>query len=167
VLLQQVLQQLQSARADATIKVKVADHLHVMRYKKFGYLVCESKNEAPINLLWQGEELVVLPNRSRLLFTIKQGQGFAFQRGGSDIKLRIKNREGGEHFKPALGRPKRSLKTMMQSSAIPPWQRTQLPLIFMDETLVIIPNVGVDAEMQAQSHEMGLSVNWEPYLNAI
>ena len=43
---------------------------------------------------------------------------------------------------------------------MPPWQREQLPLIFMDETLVIIPNVGVDAGLQAGSDEMGLQVEW-------
>jgi hypothetical protein len=32
----------------------------------------------------------------------------------------------------------------------------------MDETLVIIPNIGTNAEMEAQSHELGLSARWEP-----
>jgi tRNA(Ile)-lysidine synthase len=161
-LLQQILQQLHSERSDTAIKVKVADQLSVMRYKNSAYLVREFKKLLPINILWQGEEVVILPNLSRLLFTKRKGVGFAYQRGGSDIKLRIKSREGGEFFKPALSRPRRSLKTIMQSSEVPPWQREQLPLIFMDETLVIIPNIAIDASLQAESHEMGLSVNWEP-----
>lgn len=161
-LLAQISQQLKSKKSDAAIKVKVADSLHVMRYKGLAYLVHETKSMSPINLLWQGEDEVILPNLSKLLFTTKMGEGIAFQRGGSNIKLRIKNREGGEHFRPALGRPKRSLKTIMQASEIPPWERAELPLIFMDETLVIIPDIGIDAEMKAESHEMGLTVHWEP-----
>ncbi len=161
-LLAQILQQLKSEKADASIKVKVAEDLHVMRYQGLAHLVREPKSLAPINLLWQGEEVVILPNLSRLFFTQQMGKGFAYQRGGRDIKLRIKNREGGEYFKPALGRPKRHLKTIMQSSNIPPWQRSQLPLIFMDETLVIIPDIGIHAEMKAESHELGLSVHWKP-----
>jgi tRNA(Ile)-lysidine synthase len=160
-LLTQILQQITSEKSDAAIKVKVAENLCVMRYQGLAYLVDEPKPAAPINLLWQGEEVVILPNLSRLIFSKHQGKGFAYQRGGSDIKLRIKNREGGEYFKPALGRPRRRLKTIMQSSEIPPWQRAQLPLIFMDETLVIIPNIGSDAEMEAQSHEVGLTVHWQ------
>ena len=39
--------------------------------------------------------------------------------------------------------------------------RAQLPLIFMDETLVIIPDIGVDASMQANKDEMGLLVSWQ------
>ena len=49
----------------------------------------------------------------------------------------------------------------MQSSEVPPWLRSQMPLIFMDESLVIIPDIGVDVEMQAESYEMGLTVRWE------
>ena len=161
-LLHQILQQLTTAKLDALVKIKVTEELYVMRYQGLAYLVPAPKRLASINLLWQGEESVLLPNLTRLIFTKAMGKGFAYQRGGSDIKLRIKNREGGEYFKPTLGRPKRALKTMMQSSQIPPWQRSQLPLIFMDETLVIIPNIGVYADMQAASHELGLSVTWEP-----
>jgi tRNA(Ile)-lysidine synthase len=110
-------------------------------------------------LLWQGEVSVTLPDNSRLIFTQKLGEGFALNRV-KNIKLRIKNREGGERFKPALGRSYRSLKQVLQTHAMPPWQREQLPLIFMDETLVIIPNVGVDAGFQTNSDEMGLVVEW-------
>jgi tRNA(Ile)-lysidine synthase len=114
---------------------------------------------APINLLWQGEESVILPDNSRLVFTQKIGEGFALNRV-KNIKLRIKNREGGERFKPELGRPYRSLKQVLQTHAMPPWQREQLPLIFMDETLVIIPSVGVDAGLQVADEELGLMVYW-------
>lgn len=161
-LLQQILMQLKSVKSDAMIKVKVDDNLYLMRYKGLAYLVPEPSKLPQINLLWQGEEIVILPNQSRLFFTKKMGKGIAFQRGGSDIKLRIKNREGGERFRPEFGRPRRSLKHIMQSCEIPPWQRAQLPLIFMDETLVIIPSVGIDANMQAANHEIGLTVSWRP-----
>lgn len=160
-LLTQILQQLKSEKTDTSIQIKVADNLHVMRYQKRAYLVNAQENMPPINLLWQDEDAVVLPNLTKLIFTKRKGDGFAYQRGGSDIKLRIRNREGGEFFRPVLGRPRRSLKVIMQSSEIPPWLRPQLPLIFMDESLVIIPDIGVDAEMQAESHEMGLTVHWE------
>lgn len=162
-LLNQMLNQLQSKKTDAAIKVQVADDLIVMRYQRHAYLVRETKKVASINQLWQGEETLLLPDQSRLTFTKQLGKGFAYERRGQAIQLRIKNREGGEFFKPALGRPRRQLKTVMQASAIPPWQRAQLPLIFMDETLVIIPNIGVDAELVAKEHEVGLVVSWEPH----
>jgi tRNA(Ile)-lysidine synthase len=157
--LQQVVQQLLGAKADAAIQIKVSDSLTVRRYQGYAYLVLDMLASAPINLLWQGEASVTLPDNSRLIFSQKLGEGFALNRV-KNIKLRIKNREGGERFKPQLGRPYRSLKQVLQTHAMPPWQREQLPLIFMDETLVIIPNVGVDAGLQANKDEMGLQVTW-------
>lgn len=157
--LQQIVQQLLGAKADAAIQIKVSDSLTVRRYQGAAYLVPDMPASASINLLWQGEASVILPDNSRLVFTQKMGEGFALNRV-KNIKLRIKNREGGERFKPELGRPYRSLKQVLQTHAMPPWQREQLPLIFMDETLVIIPSVGVDANLQASSDEMGLFVTW-------
>jgi tRNA(Ile)-lysidine synthase len=158
-LLQQIVQQLLGAKADAAIQIKVTDSLTVRRYQGHAYLVPDMPTSAPINLLWQGEDSVTLPDNSRLIFTQKMGEGFALNRV-KNIKLRIKNREGGERFRPQLGRPYRSLKQVLQTHAIPPWQREQLPLIFMDETLVIIPNVAVDAGLQAGKDEKGLVVSW-------
>ncbi|MES2637528.1 MAG: tRNA lysidine(34) synthetase TilS, partial [Pseudomonadota bacterium] len=74
--------------------------------------------------------------------------------------LVIKNRVGGERFKPDLNRPSRSLKVVLQTSHVPPWQREQLPLIYLNDVLVIIPNIGVDANFKADSDEMGLVVTW-------
>lgn len=156
----QIVQQLLGAKADAAIQIKVSDSYAVRRYQGYAYLVPDIAVSEPINLLWQGEDCVVLPDNSRLVFTQKLGEGFALNRV-KNIKLRIKNREGGERFKPELGRPYRSLKQVLQTHAMPPWQREKLPLIFMDETLVIIPNVAVDAGLQANSDEMGLTVNWQ------
>jgi tRNA(Ile)-lysidine synthase len=157
--LQQIVQQLLGAKADAAIQIKVSDSLTVRRYQGYAYLVPDMPVSTPINLLWQGEDSVILPDNSRLIFTQKLGEGFALNRV-KNIKLRIKNREGGERFRPQLGRPYRSLKQVLQTHAMPPWQREQLPLIFMDETLVIIPNVGVDAGLQAGVNEIGLTVEW-------
>ncbi len=159
-LLKQILQQICHAKLDAKVKIKVAQKCYVMRYKGIAYLVNEAEFQQPINILWQGESLLTLPDHSRLVFTEKLGKGFAFQRGGSDIKLRIKYREGGERFKPDLLRPSRTLKYILQACHMPPWQRESLPLIFMDETLVIVPNIGVGSAFKAKEDELGLEVTW-------
>ena len=162
--LQQITQQLFYAKTDAAVKIKVSDALSLRRYRNYAFLLPDIITVPAINLLWQGEAVVRLPDGSRLLFTQQLGQGFAINRV-PNTKLRIKNREGGECFRPDLGRPRRSLKTVLQTCEIPPWQRTQLPLIFMDETLVIIPSIGedcmVDASFRANADEMGLLVIWQ------
>lgn len=158
--LQQITQQLFNAKTDATVKIKVSTTHTLQRYRDRAFLLMENSVAPAINLLWQGEETLRLPDGTQLSFTKVLGQGFALSRV-PNIKLRIKNREGGERFRPELGRPSRSLKTILQTCEIPPWQRAQLPLIFMDETLVLIPNVGVDISFKANPDEMGLLVHWQ------
>jgi len=160
--LNQIVSQLASTRTDASIKVKVADGKSIMRYQARAYLVDELNQPLSIDLRWQGEPSITLPNHSRLLFNKVLGEGLSYQRYNNDITLRIKNRNGGERFKRALNRPRCSLKTMLQSIDMPPWQREQLPLIFHDETLVAIPNVAIDPDYKANQDEAGLVIIWLP-----
>ena len=155
--LQQILQQFLQAKPNATIKIKVSESQYLRGFQGSAYVVQECVKAAPMNVLWQGEAEIVLPDRSRLIFSQKAGEGLALPQGN---KLRIKNRQGGERFRPELGRPSRTLKYVLQTSAMPPWQREQLPLIFMDETLAYIPNLGATAELQAKPHETGYVVTW-------
>lgn len=167
--LNQMTQQLFFAKTDAMVKIKVSDSHSLQRYRNCAFLQKNVETVPAINLLWQGEDVVALPDGSSLVFTQTLGQGFAIQRV-PNIKLRIQYRQGGERFRPDLGRPSRSLKTVLQACEVPPWQRAHLPLIFMDETLVLIPrvmiaNIGldaiVDASFRANADEMGLQVRWQ------
>ena len=155
--LQQILQQFLHAKTDTAIKIKVSASQTLRGFQGNAYMVQAYAEAAAMNVLWQGEAEIVLPDCSRLIFSQKAGEGLALPQGN---KLRIKNREGGERFRPELGRPSRTLKYVLQSSAMPPWQREQLPLIFMDETLAYIPNLGATAELQAKPHEMGCVITW-------
>ncbi len=158
--LRQINQQLMHAKQDAAIELKVSENLSLRRYQNRAYLVQDLPPNAPINWLWQGEDVIHLPNKTQLIFSKQMGAGISLRKI-ENTTLCIKFREGNEHFKPELGRPRRSLKVMLQNHEMPPWQREQLPLIFMDETLVIIPNIGVDASLQASEDEMGLKVSWQ------
>lgn len=162
----QITLQLLQAKADSAIKIVLADKTEIAqqttlrRYQQFAYLVQDINPYQPMNLLWQGEETMVLPDKSELIFSKKMGEGLSLRRI-ENAKLRIKNREGGERFQPELGRPSRGLKVMLQTHEMPPWLREQLPLIFMDEKLVLIPNIAVDAHLKANADEMGLLVIWK------
>ena len=158
--LQQINQQLMHAKSDGNIAIKLKENLTLKRYQNRAYLVPNFPPNAPINLVWQGENVINLPNKTKLIFSKKIGQGISLRKI-ENAPLRIKFREGSERFKPQLSRPHRSLKVMLQNADMPPWLREQLPLIYMDERLVIIPNVAVDAGLQANSDEMGLLVTWQ------
>jgi tRNA(Ile)-lysidine synthase len=44
---------------------------------------------------------------------------------------------------------------------MPPWQRERLPLVYLDDALAVVPNVGVNCQMQAAEHEQGLLITWQ------
>ena len=92
-----------------------------------------------------------------LTFKKVKGRGinFKFLR---DRKLKIRNRQGGESFKPDSKRPTKKIKQLLQESDLPPWERENLPLIFVGEELVAVPNFGVDIKFQTKSKELGLEV---------
>ena len=73
-------------------------------------------------------------------------------------KLKIRNRQGGENFKPDSKRPTKKIKQLLQESDLPPWERENLPLIFVGDDLATVPNFGVDLKFQAKSKELGLEV---------
>ena len=43
-------------------------------------------------------------------------------------------------------------------SDLPPWERENLPLIFLGRDLASIPNFGVDIKFQTKFKEVGLEV---------
>lgn len=157
--LEEMLNQLLSARADAVISARINPDMQLRRYQNEVYI--ESRqNNAPIAMLWSGQSELVLPDGSRLIFESSLGQGLAFERLGID-KLRVASREGGERFKPDANRPTRTLKHLLQEANIPPWERQRIPLIYLQDELAVVPGIGVAANMQAQPHETGLVIEWQ------
>lgn len=72
----------------------------------------------------------------------------------------IRYRQGGEQC--ALpGRPGRSLKKILQESAIPPWVRERTPLLYIDNKLAWIVGVGVCEGFQAVDEGRGWAVRWQ------
>lgn len=110
-------------------------------------------------MVWQGEAELSLPDQSRLVFDKQMGAGLAIERLGIN-KLRISSRIGGERFKPDVAKPTRTLKHLLQEANIPPWQRERLPLVYCDDTLAVVPSIGVASHLQASGRELGLVISW-------
>lgn len=156
--LDEMLSQLCTAESDAKLKMQLGDVV-LRRYQGFAYIESDKANQA-FNLIWQGEASLIMPDGSNLLFERNLGEGLAIGRLGGH-KLRITNRAGGERFKPDLARPTRTLKYLLQEANMPPWRREHLPLIYLDDTLAVVPNVGVNCQMQAGQAEEGLVITWQ------
>jgi tRNA(Ile)-lysidine synthase len=164
--LQQISQQLLQAKSDANIKIKVSRSLTLRRFQGSAYLV-KNVQEADdlyvrraFSVPWQGEKTIILPDQSRLFFSEKLGEGIAM-RLVENGQLNIRYRGGGETLKPEENRPSRSMKSLFQTSNIPPWQRERLPLLFLNNELAMLPNIAVAAALKAKPDELGLFVKWQ------
>jgi len=98
-----------------------------------------------------------LPNGQKLIFKKVKGRGINLK-FLNDQKLKIRNRQGGEFFKPDSKRPTKKIKQLLQESDLPPWDRENLPLIFIGDDLAFVPNFGIDTKFQTKPNEVGLEV---------
>ena len=157
-LLDELLRQVLSAKTDAELKIQLSKEFEIRRYQDEIYLVRKNQNRLKnYEIFWNGESEIILPSGSKLTFKKVKGRGISFKKI-RDKKLIISNRRGGEIFKPDLKRPTKKVKQLLQESDLPPWERENLPLIFVDGELAAMPNFGVDIKFQAQPKEVGLEV---------
>ena len=110
-------------------------------------------------MIWAGESEIILPNGQKLTFKKVKGRGINL-RFLRDQKLKIRNRQGGEFFKPDSKRPTKKIKQLLQESDLPPWERDALPLIFVDDELAFVPYFGIDQKYQVKPQEIGLKIEF-------
>ncbi|MFL9710460.1 tRNA lysidine(34) synthetase TilS [Methylobacillus sp. Pita1] len=159
--LQEMLQQLQHAGDEAIIKVRVHEASYLRRYRGWASLSVEPPIPDRAGLQWQGENSLLLPANGQLLARYDVANGLAMSRL-QGRKLGIRYRNGGERFKPDAKRPTRTLKQLYQEANIAPWLRERLPLVYLDDELVLVPGIGVAEGWQARPGEQGMMLDWQP-----
>jgi tRNA(Ile)-lysidine synthase len=157
-LLDELLRQVLTAKKDAELKIELSKDHEIRRYQDEIYLVKKNqKTNKNYEIVWTGESEILLPNGSKLKFKKVKGKGISLEKM-KNKKLMISNRKGGESFKPDSKRPTKKIKQMLQESDLPPWERENLPLIFVGEDLAFVPNFGIDIKFQTKPKEAGLEV---------
>jgi tRNA(Ile)-lysidine synthase len=157
-LLGELLRQVLHAKKDATLKIELSKNHEIRRYQDVIYLVRKNQQKQKnYEIFWNGESEIILPNGSKLAFKKVKGRGVDLKFLDNQ-KLKIKNRQGGESFKPDSKRPTKKIKQLLQESDLPPWERDFLPLIFIGDQLASVPNFGVDTKFQTKFKELGLEV---------
>jgi tRNA(Ile)-lysidine synthase len=160
--LEEALRQCRDAGRDAEIQVTFGD-ARLRCYRDRVELVVHSA-AIPVDWQsrWDGHHELMLPDglgtlRSRAVI----GEGIA--RRHFEIRAAtVRGRSGGERMKPGENRPRRALKSLLQEHAIPPWERSRMPLVFFGEQLAWVPGIGVAAEFRAAAAEPGIAPEWEP-----
>jgi tRNA(Ile)-lysidine synthase len=157
-LLDELLRQVLTAKKDADLKIQLSKDFEIRRYKDEIYIVQKNQNgQKNYEIIWKGESEIILPNGQKLTFKKVKGRGInlKFLR---DQKLKIRNRQGGESFKPDSKRPTKKIKQLLQESDLPPWERDFFPMIFVGDELAALPNFGIDQKYQVSPQMTGLEV---------
>lgn len=158
-LLDELLRQVLTAKKDADLKIQLSKEFEIRRYQDAIYIVPKNdKNKKNYEMIWAGEPEIILPSGQKLTFKKVKGRGINLK-FLKDKKLIIRNRQGGEFFKPDSKRPTKKIKQLLQESDLPPWERENLPLIFVGDDLAFVPNFGIDVKFQTKSKEVGLEVS--------
>jgi tRNA(Ile)-lysidine synthase len=79
---------------------------------------------------WHGLGVCHIPGYGRLALSPPQ-----------DLALTVEPRRGGEVVKPEGSAHTRTVKNLLHESQIPPWQREQIPLVFLDGEIVAVADL--------------------------
>ena len=160
--LENILHQLLSSSSDTKIQISL-DNLEIRCYKGFINIIPKKiVSHDKLLYTWQGEKRLVLNSlNGSIYFEQTKDTGINLQKL-TQHPVTIRLRLGGEHFRPHSKRPRRSLKNMLQEAAIPPWERSTLPLLFSGDQLVWVPCIGIDCEFQIKPGKLGLNPTWQP-----
>ncbi|MDR0578547.1 MAG: tRNA lysidine(34) synthetase TilS [Candidatus Accumulibacter sp.] len=150
----------QLAAVDAPSKIRVATVDGELRvYRGELYLVPRRETPPIEPVPWAGQEALPWAG-GWLRFTESAGEGL--RRGAlAGERAWIGPRRGGERLRPDARRPRRGLRKLLQESAVPPWERERLPLLWVGERLAWVGGIGCDAEFACAPGEAGILPSWE------
>ena len=153
--LNEALHQLHDARQDARVCVNLGEG-ELRRFRGGAFLVSSRAPARQVPLVWRGEAELDLDGVGlRVAFTPTLGSGLKralLETGRVELRLR----QGGERIRLAPAGPRRTLKNVLQESAIPPWTRECLPLLLCNGHLVWAAGIGFDADYLAEAGEPGI-----------
>lgn len=150
------LRQLLHASQDANVRVALSPGTELRRYRGGAYLVAVRDCAAQAPIVWQGEAGVRLEQAGwDIVMRPVQGEGLSHAKLAAG-RVEIGVRQGGERIRLTKNGPHRSLKNLLQESAMPPWQRACAPLIWCDGQLVWVDGIGCDADYEAMTDEPGI-----------
>ena len=159
--LEELLRQANTARGDARVCVDLGA-AELRRFQDSLYIVRPLPRLAKLEVPWSGRGTLALPQLGGSLQLLsRKGEGIA-ARALRAAPLTVGVRRGGETLRMDSGRPRRTVRNLLQEAALPPWERQRLPFLYLGEDLAAVACLGVDALFQARAGEAGLVPVWTP-----
>lgn len=127
--LEEILAQLHKADSESHISDRY-DHVELGVFQMRLFLLQLPKDvDVSESYRWDPAVNMVIPNVGTLL---------ASDRLAGKGTMQVRFRQGGERAHPVGRRHSQSLKKLLQEYEVPPWLRTRIPLIYMDNELVAV-----------------------------
>ncbi|MEX0604343.1 MAG: tRNA lysidine(34) synthetase TilS [Marinobacter sp.] len=153
----EALAQLISARADGAPEIQ-GDGFTIRRYRDAIYLVADPK---------------LVPASPRVLSASSSVEWGLYRfyleaagtAGGVAPEIEVRARAGGERIRPERNGPSRLLKIWLQETAVPPWQRQGLPLLWEAGELVGVADLWISPRFSGAGPESGWRILTERDFN--
>ena len=88
-----------------------------------------------------------------------RGRGLSVDRCAR-ARVEVRFRHGGERFQPAGRRHFAALKKLLQTSAVPPWLRDRIPLVYVDGELAAVAGMWVGEGYAVRHPDCGWVLSW-------
>jgi tRNA(Ile)-lysidine synthase len=146
-LLQQILVNVIGANADAAPLVKTQGRM-LRRYRDKLYLLSAASTVIPDQISWPGGQMA-LQIGDECYEAISGSAGIPLEIWQTAEKI-VKFRAGGESITLPGRQGRHSLKNLFQEKAIPPWERSRIPLIYLDNRLAAVGGYWISAEFYSE-----------------
>lgn len=157
--MQHIIRDIIDSKWDATPCVSW-NGAEVRRYRDYIYAsnpLSDHDPEQTIN--WNLQQQVVVAH-GRLSARRGTGNGLKAELCGNNC-IEIRYRRGGETIRPGGRDQHHELKKLLQESAVPPWLRDRIPLLFIDGRFAAVPGKWIDAEFAGGATEDCWQFTWD------
>jgi tRNA(Ile)-lysidine synthase len=159
-LLQAINLQLIAARGDADPQIMVQGR-YLKKYRQRLYcLHADRLQKIADDLHWEPDKQSLNLGNGYRLALLPSASGMA-QRLWDSVKVMISPRRGGEKLKLPGRNGRHCLKKLYQEAGIPPWERENRPLIYLDGRLAGVAGLWVDEWACASETEACYQIVWE------
>jgi len=135
-ILQQIFETVLTAAADAEPVVSWGQS-EIRRYQDGLYLLSSVRHDETKVWLWKPRETLMLKGLD-IELSVSRIETRGLNINLLDREFKVAFRTGGENIRPAGRRHTHRLKKLMQEAGIPPWMRSRIPLLYLDDELVCV-----------------------------
>lgn len=154
-----VLNEVIAAREDSKPELAGQGYC-IRRYRDKLYCLKQTRQETPQDVIWPAGEPLIKITAQQTLSIVPSSTGILLE-SWQQALVTVKFRRGGERIRLAGRKGHHVLKKLFQESAIPPWERDLIPLVYLDDTLAAVGDYWISAEFYSEATDACISLKLE------